>query len=454
MYRYLFCTKVDSLEILYCLYLLYIIVQEPEQKTQSVGNFDAVVTYVDEEIIGNGAIVSMKNLHEIYDLYPGDSRCRHKLKLRLQDKYGEEITFFQTNRQCVEAVLRTNNLAEVLNAMTDTDRCLKNVARRLRSNLLTYCEKIGENNWPPTIESVAEEYGKPPASVELFLSCVLKDNEVSKRQKGNTENLSRLIDSFTADLVNAASKGKVITPKHYLVGLGIHNMTGQKTPVQIMNKLGHSIGYNKVCEIETSLAELAIHKSEEFNVLPLLPSGEEEIVPTFYWVDNFDVKVEKQIGRSGSVNTTHLMAFQEVPNAAEANITIQEAKDRISLDKSRSRRLSKKPQVKTEPTHKVNPNEEPPKFNKDTSFGTHFNEPIDETFLLWVIFLNRNAKDQMVPNFSGWLLKQRENNIPTSSLRQTLETYLPPIVSKVSEFKTIESYHFQSNATCRKLILH
>ena len=269
---------------------------------------------------------------------------------------------------------------------------------------------------------------------------MLKDNEVSKHQKGNTENLSRLIDSFTADLVNAVSKGKIITPKHYLVGLGIHNMTGQKTPVQIMNKLGHSIGYNKVREIETSLAELAIHKSEEFNVLPLLPSGEEEIVPTFYWADNFDVTVEKQIGGSGSVNTTHLMAFQEAPNATEANITIQEAKDRISLDKSRSRRLSKKPQVKTEPTHKVNPNAEPPKFNKDTPFGTHFNEPIDETFLLWVIFRNRNAKDQMVPNFSGWLLKQRENNIPTSSLRQTSETFLSPIVSKVSEFKTIESY--------------
>ena len=217
-------------------------------------------------------------------------------------------------------------------------------------------------------------------------------------------------------------------------------MTGKKTPVQFMNKLGHSIDYNKVCEIETSLAELVIHKSEEFNVLPLLLSGEEEIVPTFYWVDNFDVKAEKQIGESGSVNTTHLMAFQEVPNATKANTTIQEAKDRISVDKSRSRCFSKKPQVKTEPTHKVNPNGEPPKFNKDTSFGTHFNEPIDETFLLWVIFRNRNAKDQMVPNFSGWLLKQRKNDIPTSSLRQTSETYLPPIVSKVSEFKTIESY--------------
>ena len=185
--------------------------------------------------------MSMKNLHEIYDLYPGDGRYHHKLKLRLRYKYGEKTTFFQTNRLCFVVVLIANNLGEVLNAMTDTDRYLKNVARRLRSDLLTYCEKIRENNWLPTIEGVTEEYGKPPTSVELFLSCVLKDNEVSKRQKGNTENLSRLIDSFTADLVNAVSKGKIITPKHYLVGLGIHNMTGQKTPVQIMNTIKYRL---------------------------------------------------------------------------------------------------------------------------------------------------------------------------------------------------------------------
>ena len=119
-------------------------------------------------------------------------------------------------------------------------------------------------------------------------------------------------------------------------------MTGQKTPVQIMNKLGNSISYNKVYEIETSLAELTIHKSEEFNVLFTLPDTE-EVVLTYFWVDNFDVKAVKQIGGSGAINTTHLMAFQDFPN-------------RISLEKKRTRRLSKKPQVKQQPTHKVNPN--------------------------------------------------------------------------------------------------
>ena len=313
--------------------------------------------------------------------------------------------------------------------MTDTDRCLENVARRIRNDLLNYCERIGQNSWPPTIESITEEYGSPPASVELFLTYVLKDNDVSKRQKGdNTCILSRLIESFTADLVSAVSKGKVTTPKHYLVGLGIHNLTGQRAPVEIMNKLGHSISYPKVCDIETSLAEHVIEKSEDFNVLPLLPSDDEQIIPTWFWVDNFDVKVEKQMGESGSVNTTHLMAFQE--KAVNCNEPISEVSNRIALEKPKSRRLSKKSHVKTNQ----------PKFNKDCPFGTTFIDQIAKMYLLWVIFRHHNNKDQMVPNFSGWLLKQRQNETPISSLQQTLETYLPPIVSKVTDFKTIETY--------------
>ena len=109
-------------------------------------------------------------------------------------------------------------------------------------------------------------------------------------------------------MINAISKNKIVTPKHYLVGLGIHNVTGQKVPVQVMSRLGHSISYSQVCEIETSFAELALHKAEnEFEVLPILPESD-EIVLTNFWVDNFNVKVEK-IGGTSAANTTHLMAF-------------------------------------------------------------------------------------------------------------------------------------------------
>ena len=89
------------------------------------------------------------------------------------------------------------------------------------------------------------------------------------------------------------------------------------------------------------------------NVLPLLPSGD-EIVPTYFWVDNFDVKVEKKTS-SEMVHTTHLMAFQEA-----ATVNCSHVPDRVQMtnsqevpgaipefDRSGRRRLLHDAQLKT-----------------------------------------------------------------------------------------------------------
>ena len=67
----------------------------------------------------------------------------------------------------------------------------------------------------------------------------------------------RLAESFAQDLVFAINKGKFLTLKHTSVGLGLHNMTGQKIPIVILSHLGESISYHTVREIETAQAEVA-----------------------------------------------------------------------------------------------------------------------------------------------------------------------------------------------------
>ena len=54
--------------------------------------------------------------------------------------------------------------------------------------------------------------------------------------------------------------------------------------------------------------------------LPLLPSVDNDALYTYFWVNNFDHIVEKVAG-GGAVNTTHLMAFQELNSNAEVNVT-------------------------------------------------------------------------------------------------------------------------------------
>ena len=51
----------------------------------------------------------------------------------------------------------------------------------------------------------------------------------------------------------------------FLLGVGIHNITGQKKTIQILNWLGHCIDYNKVCEIEVAQAEVCTGQWPQMN---------------------------------------------------------------------------------------------------------------------------------------------------------------------------------------------
>ena len=48
-------------------------------------------------------------------------------------------------------------------------------------------------------------------------------------------------------------------------------VSGQKRPIVILSKLGHSISYEKVSEIETAQAEVAEQFQSNSSVLPIQP---------------------------------------------------------------------------------------------------------------------------------------------------------------------------------------
>ena len=66
-----------------------------------------------------------------------------------------------------------------------------------------------------------------------------------------------MVHSYGSDLIHGVTRGKVVTLKHFLVGLRLHNITCLKTPIKILSHLGHSIDYNLFLEVETAEAEAA-----------------------------------------------------------------------------------------------------------------------------------------------------------------------------------------------------
>ena len=139
-----------------------------------------------------------------------DTRYRHKLKLRLNETFPEKIMFLQPNNRCPYVVIACDSIEEVLTTITHPQTCIKSAAATLRADILSYCNAIKDQHWPPAIETVTAEYGSPPDLLKLFRNTLIYSG---KKNIGELDALPCLVESFYADFVHAMSKGVVTTPK-------------------------------------------------------------------------------------------------------------------------------------------------------------------------------------------------------------------------------------------------
>ena len=278
--------------------------QGPAESQNLKGDFEAVIDCIQKRVLSQNQAVSMALIHEIYGIYTQDTRYRSKLKSRIQSHFPEKLFFVSVGKTVPEVLISKDGI----NSHTffnNPDFIIQEAAETLRSDILDYANSMPKLKWPPYIDDLTSEAMQPPQSLVLFLGQLLKANDHSE---SNT--VKRLVESYSSDLIHGVTRGKVITAKHFLLGLGLHNITGQKKPVQIINRLGHCIEYNVACEIETAHAEASQQQYADSGVLPVRPISANHIVNTFFWADNFDINLETKTGR-GALNSTHMIAFQE-----------------------------------------------------------------------------------------------------------------------------------------------
>ena len=63
----------------------------------------------------------------------------------------------------------------------------------------------------------------------------------------------RRIRSISADVIFATTSAQKIPSKHLQIGLAMKSLTGNKNVIEILNRLGHSVGYNTIEEVEMEL---------------------------------------------------------------------------------------------------------------------------------------------------------------------------------------------------------
>ena len=182
-------------------------------------------------------------------------------------------------------------------------------AKLLREDIVKKLD-VSDLSWLPTLEAVSDDSRKPPDSVYMFLQKLPKNKA--------SANVSRVIESLAQDIAFAVMKGKVLQRKQFLLALDLHSLTGGRKVIEIIHKLGHCMSYNLTSEIETAQKKSSLLAATQTTLLPLGPATPSNTVFTHFWADNIDMNIERMVG-GGSINITHLMAFQEWSHGATAN---------------------------------------------------------------------------------------------------------------------------------------
>ena len=107
-------------------------------------------------------------------------------------------------------------------------------------------------------------------------------------------------------MVLAITGGKTKPPKHVLLPFAVKSWTGNTELIRTLNRLGHSISYSQVQEIDTALCLQKLAMSKEDTALPgnIYPG----VFTTLAW-DNID-RLEETISGEGTSHRVNGIAVQ------------------------------------------------------------------------------------------------------------------------------------------------
>ena len=222
---------------------------------------------IDETVIENGVCISLDTLLELKGIQKKDHQTRRNLKSWVERNYGNKIVFLSTesskgqlimSKKCLEDVSRGEKVLYNTAPLND-DIALRHAATVLRCLILECTENTESLPWPPTVESLPKRLASTPALLLEFFRSILASEHTHHL---TAESTAQLAESFAQDLMFGISRGTFLTLKQSSLGLGFHNMIGQKLPIFILSHLGQSITYHAVWEVETAKAEVSEYYSK------------------------------------------------------------------------------------------------------------------------------------------------------------------------------------------------
>ena len=207
--------------------------------------------------------------------------------------YGDKISIEQGETKRRKIVFNSKiRLEDALQKENEIKRRLeiqlRDAALALREDLRKQSsQKLPENL---KIADIFQGEVNVPDNLHLFLNYLISGPDPQKQPSSNKQ---RRIKSIGEDIIYAVSSGAKIPAKHLQVGLAMKSLTGSRKVIEVLNRLGHSISYSAVEEIET---ELTFEGTKENRLIPQQMTMDSEAGVGLAF-DNFDRFVETLSGK-------------------------------------------------------------------------------------------------------------------------------------------------------------
>ena len=301
--------------------------------------FNHLCDFIDEKVIDNDAITSLKTVKENYiGLLQSQglevmSYKMDKLKNRIMAKYGERVKFMRLSPNEPEYIFNANlDVSVVLANITRMEKS-KNIGEPLfeesaanpgieEDTSVYHCgiiiHKLISNledtlPWPPSASDICEDNIQVPDLLFNLLAYIITGTERpvydSKGKLSVDADTNRQILSLGQDLINVVRKGQLKTVKNIGLGMAMRNITGNREAVTLLNRLGHCLSYNMLLKYEKALVKK--YHVEGINSLILPQTIKPNVFASFVW-DNNDICEETLTGAGTTHVTNGIIIQQEV----------------------------------------------------------------------------------------------------------------------------------------------
>ncbi|CAH3155591.1 unnamed protein product [Porites lobata] len=232
-----------------------------------------------QSFLDNGRAYDMSSLLTMYQHIlkskgiDADSYTKHKLKLRMQSHFGDDIVFHQQfDKKKPELVysskislqdvinsaaleLHTSN-KQVISDEANARNCIFEAAKIIKHEIK---ECKGISTRPLDVSDLNEETVRRLVPNDLYWLLRWIIGPTLDIEDTSTIDDKKVL-SIAQDIIHCSSNARVKTPKHVSLAMSTHHLTGSKQIIILLNRMGHCISYDEMKSVDASLATEAFFR--------------------------------------------------------------------------------------------------------------------------------------------------------------------------------------------------